>query len=126
MAFCNGMRRLDDDVPGAEAVARAVEFFAARRRGFSIWSRTLPLSTMGEPIDRRLGYEELYRSRLHLALPRDSAAAFIRTLTTVEGVHVRLKSRGSVPQRITRQRDEQVGVPQQGRRDLDDDAARCT
>ena len=43
MAFCNGMRRVDDDLPAAEAVARAVEFFAARRRGFSIWSRTLPV-----------------------------------------------------------------------------------
>lgn len=43
MAFCNGMRRVADDVPGAEAVARAVEFFAARRRGFSVWSRVLPV-----------------------------------------------------------------------------------
>ncbi|MGZ4713425.1 MAG: GNAT family N-acetyltransferase [Acidimicrobiia bacterium] len=43
MAFCNGMRRVDDDVPGADAVAMAQEFFAARGRGFSVWSRVLPV-----------------------------------------------------------------------------------
>ena len=29
---------------------------------------------MGEPIYRRLGYEELYRYRLHLAMPPVGAA----------------------------------------------------
>jgi ribosomal protein S18 acetylase RimI-like enzyme len=42
LAFCNGMRRIEDDVPGADAVAMAQEFFASRRRGFSVWSRALP------------------------------------------------------------------------------------
>ena len=43
VAFCNGMRRVDDTVPGADAVAAAVEFFGARGRGFSVWSRMLPV-----------------------------------------------------------------------------------
>ena len=43
MAFCNGMRRVDDAVPGTEAVAAAIDFFAERGRGFSVWSRVLPV-----------------------------------------------------------------------------------
>jgi GNAT superfamily N-acetyltransferase len=42
LAFCNGMRRVDHSVPGTDAVAMAQEFFAARRRGFSVWTRTVP------------------------------------------------------------------------------------
>ncbi len=40
-AFSNGVRRVDDRVPGADVVAAAQEFFRARDRGFSLWSRTL-------------------------------------------------------------------------------------
>lgn len=43
LAFCNGVRRVDDRVPGAEVIAQAQEWFAARGRGFSAWSRTLPV-----------------------------------------------------------------------------------
>jgi len=43
LAFSNGMRRVDDAVSGDVAVAAALEFFAPRRRGFSVWSRTLPV-----------------------------------------------------------------------------------
>ena len=38
--FSNGARRVDDSVPGADVVTAAQEFFAARNRGFSLWSRT--------------------------------------------------------------------------------------
>jgi GNAT superfamily N-acetyltransferase len=41
MAFCNGMRRVADDVPGEEAIGAAQEFFDRHARGFSVWSRTL-------------------------------------------------------------------------------------
>ncbi len=43
MAFCNGMRRVDDAVPGTHAIAVAVDFFGERGRGFSAWSRVLPV-----------------------------------------------------------------------------------
>jgi len=43
MAFCNGVRRVDDRVPGATVVAMAQEYFAAKGRGFSTWTRTLPV-----------------------------------------------------------------------------------
>jgi len=42
-AFSNGVRRVDDAVPGATAVEAATEFFAARDRGFSLWTRDLPV-----------------------------------------------------------------------------------
>jgi GNAT superfamily N-acetyltransferase len=41
LASCNGMRRVEHDVPGPDAVAMAVEFFATRRRGFTVWTRTV-------------------------------------------------------------------------------------
>lgn len=41
--FCNGVRRIDDAVPGARVVEMAQEFFSARGRGFSLWSRLLPV-----------------------------------------------------------------------------------
>lgn len=41
--FCNGVRRVDDAVPGAAVVEAAQEFFAARNRGFSLFSRMLPV-----------------------------------------------------------------------------------
>lgn len=43
MAFCNGVRRIDDDVPGPDVIAMAEDFFTERGRGFSAWSRTLPV-----------------------------------------------------------------------------------
>jgi ribosomal protein S18 acetylase RimI-like enzyme len=43
LAFNNGVRRVDDRVPGADVVAAAHEFFGPRRRGFSAWTRTLPV-----------------------------------------------------------------------------------
>ncbi len=43
MAFCNGMRRVDDAVAGADAVAATRDFFAPRRRGFSVWTRNQPV-----------------------------------------------------------------------------------
>jgi GNAT superfamily N-acetyltransferase len=43
MAFCNGMRRVDDTLAGADAIAATREFFAPRRRGFSVWTRNLPV-----------------------------------------------------------------------------------
>jgi GNAT superfamily N-acetyltransferase len=43
LAFCNGVRRVDDRVPGADVIATAQAWFAARGRGFSTWSRTLPV-----------------------------------------------------------------------------------
>ncbi len=39
MAFCNGVRRVDDDVPGVDVIATAEAFFAERGRGFSVWTR---------------------------------------------------------------------------------------
>ncbi len=42
-AFCNGVRRVDDAVPGPQVVAMAQEFFADRNRGFSLWTRALPV-----------------------------------------------------------------------------------
>jgi GNAT superfamily N-acetyltransferase len=36
------MRRIADDVPGADAVAMAREYFATKQRGFSVWTRVLP------------------------------------------------------------------------------------
>ena len=41
--FCNGVRRIDDAVPGNAVVEAALEFFGARGRGFSLWSRVLPV-----------------------------------------------------------------------------------
>jgi hypothetical protein len=38
-AYNNGVHRVDERVPGAELVARARDFFAARARGFSLWVR---------------------------------------------------------------------------------------
>lgn len=38
-AFCNGVRRVDDAVPGTVVVEAAREFFASRDRGFSLWTR---------------------------------------------------------------------------------------
>ncbi|MGZ4688602.1 MAG: GNAT family N-acetyltransferase [Acidimicrobiia bacterium] len=38
-AYNNGVLRVDDSVPGAEVIARANEFFAARNRGYSVWAR---------------------------------------------------------------------------------------
>lgn len=38
-AYSNGVHRVDDSVPGAVVVAKALEFFAARGRGFSLWVR---------------------------------------------------------------------------------------
>jgi ribosomal protein S18 acetylase RimI-like enzyme len=43
MAFCNGVRRVDDDVPGTDVIAMAEAFFTERGRGFSAWTRTLPV-----------------------------------------------------------------------------------
>jgi len=43
MAFCNGVRRVDDDVPGVDVIATAEAFFGERGRGFSVWTRTLPV-----------------------------------------------------------------------------------
>jgi GNAT superfamily N-acetyltransferase len=43
MAFCNGVRRVDDDVPGADVIAIATEYFEKLGRGFSAWSRTFPV-----------------------------------------------------------------------------------
>ena len=40
---CNGVRRVDDRVPGTEVVAAAREFFADHGRGFTLWTRTLPV-----------------------------------------------------------------------------------
>jgi GNAT superfamily N-acetyltransferase len=42
-AFSNGVRRVDDSVPGPVVVETATEFFAARNRGFSLWTRDLAL-----------------------------------------------------------------------------------
>ncbi len=42
-AFSNGVRRVDDAVPGATVVAMATEFFATRDRGFSLWTREMPV-----------------------------------------------------------------------------------
>ena len=42
-AGINGVRRVDDAVPGSEVVKAATEFFAARHRGFSLWTRDLPV-----------------------------------------------------------------------------------
>ena len=39
--FCNGVRRVDDAVPGTAVVEAAQEFFAERNRGFSLFSRML-------------------------------------------------------------------------------------
>ena len=41
--FCNGVRRIDDAVPGTAVVETALEFFGKRGRGFSLWSRVLPV-----------------------------------------------------------------------------------
>ncbi len=41
--FCNGVRRVDDAVPGPKVVEAALEFFGARGRGFSLWTRMLPV-----------------------------------------------------------------------------------
>jgi GNAT superfamily N-acetyltransferase len=62
LAFCNGVRRVDDAVPGTDVLSTAERFFAERGRGFSAWTRTLPvdddlrdaaedagLMTFGEP-----------------------------------------------------------------------------
>lgn len=38
-AYNNGVHRADDTVPGAEVIARALDFFGARERGFSVWIR---------------------------------------------------------------------------------------
>ena len=38
-AYNNGVHRVDDTTPGAEVIARATEFFAARGRGYSVWVR---------------------------------------------------------------------------------------
>jgi ribosomal protein S18 acetylase RimI-like enzyme len=38
-AYNNGVHRVNDATPGAEVIARANEFFAARRRGYSVWIR---------------------------------------------------------------------------------------
>ena len=43
MAFCNGVRRVDDDVPGVDVIATAEAFFGERGRGFSVWTRDLPV-----------------------------------------------------------------------------------
>ena len=43
LAFCNGVRRVDDRVPAADVIGAATEWFAARGRGWSTWSRTLPV-----------------------------------------------------------------------------------
>lgn len=42
-AFCNGVRRVDDAVPGTRVVEIAQEYFTARGRGFSLFSRVLPV-----------------------------------------------------------------------------------
>jgi GNAT superfamily N-acetyltransferase len=41
--FSNGVRRVDDAVPGTTVVETALEFFAGRDRGFSLWTRELPV-----------------------------------------------------------------------------------
>ncbi len=41
--FCNGVRRVDDAVPGTTVVEMAIEYFNARQRGFSLFSRMLPV-----------------------------------------------------------------------------------
>ncbi len=41
--YCNGVRRVDDAVPGTRVVEMAQEFFATRHRGFSLWTRALPV-----------------------------------------------------------------------------------
>lgn len=41
--FCNGVRRVDDAVPGTTVVEMALEYFTPRRRGFSLYSRVLPV-----------------------------------------------------------------------------------
>ncbi len=41
--FCNGVRRVDDAVPGATVVEMALEFFRTREHGFSLFSRALPV-----------------------------------------------------------------------------------
>lgn len=41
--FCNGVRRVDDAVPGQLVVDMALEYFGARGRGFSLFSRVLPV-----------------------------------------------------------------------------------
>ena len=41
--FCNGVRRVDDAVPGTSVVEMALEYFTAHRRGFSLYSRVLPV-----------------------------------------------------------------------------------
>ena len=38
-AYNNGVHRVDDSVPGETMIAQAVEFFATRSRGFSVWAR---------------------------------------------------------------------------------------
>ena len=38
-AYNNGVHRVDDTTPGTDVIARAGEFFAARRRGWSAWVR---------------------------------------------------------------------------------------
>lgn len=43
MAFCNGVRRVDDAIPGTDVIAAAQQFFTERGRGFSAWTRTLPV-----------------------------------------------------------------------------------
>jgi GNAT superfamily N-acetyltransferase len=43
LAFCNGVRRVDDRVPGGDVLSTAREWFAARGRGWSTWTRSLPV-----------------------------------------------------------------------------------
>jgi hypothetical protein len=38
-AYNNGVHRADDTTPGEVVIAKALEFFGARRRGFSVWVR---------------------------------------------------------------------------------------
>jgi ribosomal protein S18 acetylase RimI-like enzyme len=42
-AYNNGAFRTDDRVEPAEIIERAREFFSARKRGFSLWARALPV-----------------------------------------------------------------------------------
>lgn len=41
--FCNGVRRVDDSVPGAAVVDMALEYFRGLGRGFSLFTRKLPV-----------------------------------------------------------------------------------
>ena len=81
-AMMNGVIRTDARTSAAEVIQRARDFFSARSRGFTIWARTdfdddiaaantLQASVMGDPIYRRMGYEEGYRYRGYLRVPTE-------------------------------------------------------